>query len=336
MPQLDFFKAKELILGAKSIFLATHREPDADAIGSMLALGAGLEEFGKKVFIYVPAALPASFDFLLHGRALNQLSRSHTNLGVGARRFVFTNDAAHLAASDLMVAADYGDFKRLGLPEDVCAAKPLISFDHHILGGQRGLLLVDEAASSSCEIIYDFLRFLDVRINGFAATCLLTGIFGDTGGFRHASTSAKVLRIASELLLLGAAYGKIIKNLKFIDFEGALPAWLLGMEKAVFDKLSGLVYAYISRRDFSEEEGCLEKFSGFSQILSTVPGAKLAVLLIEREPGLIQGSVRSQLGRGVDAAAIARLFGGGGIKLAAGFQTNESAEAVVEKIKKQL
>ena len=108
---------------------------------------------------------------------------------------------------DLTIVCDCGDIKRVGdsLIKDFSESKKIINIDHHKSNTNFGHLnLVNEAASSTCEIIFDVLKSLNVELDKEIAVCLLTGIVGDTGFFRYRSTTQKTFAVTIELLKLGA------------------------------------------------------------------------------------------------------------------------------------
>jgi len=99
-----------------------------------------------------------------------------------------------------------------------------------------------------------------------------------------------------------------------------LKLWGKALEKAHINPASGMISSVITQKDMEECRAGVEDMARVSEILNTVPGTKFSLVLSEREGGLIKGSLRSEEGRGVDVAQIAAQFGGGGHKLAAGFE----------------
>lgn len=301
-----------MIRRAKKILLATHEGPDGDALGAMLAMKAGLEKLGKEVVAFCRPSVPSEFRFLP---------------GAGE-----TKKKPDLDKVDLVIGLDYGSFNRLGLDEKILDQVPLLTIDHHQIDGQKSFLIMDSECSSTCEIIYDFFNYLGVKLDSAMATCFLTGIYDDTGGFRHPNTSARTLKIVADLLSRGALLQKIVTFTSKTDFKNRMSSLNKALSRLSVDDEAGIVYSLVN---FDEVSAIEKEFdtAGIANILNSIPDANLAVLLIESEPGIIDVRLRTRHGRGVDVAKIAREFGGGGHKLAAGFQAGSSPEEILLKLK---
>ena len=308
-----FAQAKELIEHSRNILLAAHDEPDSDAVGSLLAMKLGLEKINKKASIYLPDKIPAGLNFLPRLETLK------------------TQPA--LSADDLVIGLDYGHFQRLKLDETCLKTAKILTIDHHLIGSHLGLKIVENECSSTSELVYQFLMFLGVPITYEIATCLLAGIYSDTGSFRYPNTTARTLKIAGELLAKGAPLQKIVKLSNGDDLSINLYLWIEAFKNLDIDLDSGLVSSLIAYGNLVEAKG---NFSGstIGNFLSAAPEIKLALLCIQKQAGRTDCSLRSQNNRGINVAAIAQQFGGGGHKLAAGFQTADSPQEVVAKIKK--
>lgn len=310
-----FIQAKKMIERATGVLLVTHEEPDGDALGSMLALKMTLEKIGKKTTAFCSSSIPAVFNFL------PQISQ--------------IKNRWDWPAADLIVGLDYGSVWRLGLDEHCLRqAKNFLTFDHHLIDDQLEFRVIESEFSSTCELIYRFLKFFQWQINREIASCLLAGIFDDTGGLRYPNTTAQTLKIIGELLLLGAPLQKISQNLgqSKTDLFLGRDLWVRAFERIQFDRPSGLIFSVIDYQSLSGRENDF-RASGILNFFNAVPEAKAALLLMEKSPGCFEGSLRSQPDRGLNVAQIARAFGGGGHKLAAGFRTNVGAEEIIGKIK---
>jgi phosphoesterase RecJ-like protein len=307
-----FLKAKKLIEDSNNLLLAGHKEPDGDSLGSMLALSLALNKINKKNKLFCPSKIPASFHFLPHVEKIK--------------------NSFDLKKTDLIIGLDYGSFDRLGLGGyEILSKLKILTFDHHQKGDHLGLQIIKEDFSSTAEIIYFFLDYLNIEIDAQIATCLLAGILYDTGGFRHPNTSSQTLQIAGKLLGHGGALQKIIKSETYSP--STLKLWYGIFEGLKIDANSGVAHAFISYERLSQtkEELTLSKIAN---LLNDAPEAKLVLLLTEKEPGKIDGNLRCRQGANINVAKIARSFGGGGHRLAAGFQSFESPAIIIEKVKR--
>jgi len=311
----NFQAAQEAILRAHRIILSTHEEPDADGLGSMLALENALIKLAKKTISFSPSSLPKTLDFL---PGLERIKKQLPPLN---------------PKTDLIIGLDYGSLARLEIKKYYdCLDCSFLTFDHHSLSDQAGIKVIESDCSSTAEIIYNFINYLKIPIENESATCLLTGIIDDTGAFRHSNTTAETLKIASQLMLKGARWQKIFKAKKQISPEQKAQAINQAFEKMEIDQDSGLVFSFINYQTFLQSADNFKELK-IAGILGNAPEAKIALFLIEKTPGVIEASLRSQKNRGINVAKIAQNFGGGGHKLAAGFRTQQSKEEVIEKIK---
>ncbi len=308
----EFAGGEELVRRAKKILLAAHNDPDGDAVGSILALKMGLEKLGKEAVCFCAPAIPADFRFLP---------------GAGE-----VKKKPDLNGIDLIIGLDYGSFERLKLDPKEIEGIELLTFDHHQVDRQRGHKIINPDYSSTCELIYDFLNYLKVRIDREIATCLLAGIYDDTGGFRHPNTSARTLEVVADLLSRGALLQKIVFSCSKSGFRAKINSLHKALERLKLDAELGFIYSVITFEEVTELKNELDP-TGVANILNSIPEANIAALLIEREPGSIEVRLRSRKGQGIDVAKIAQNFGGGGHKLAAGFQSEIEPELIIEKIK---
>lgn len=316
--EYNFPAAYEAILKAHHIILSTHEEPDADGLGSMLALESALLKLGKQTSSFSPLNLSKILNFLPgRERIKQQLSPQELK-------------------ADLIIGLDYGSLKRL----EIKKAYPFLScsiltFDHHLPDNDaenQGLKIVDTNRSSTSEIIYDFINFLKVPIEKEIATCLLAGIIDDTGAFCHPNTTATTLKIAGQLMIKGARWQKILEAQKQeLPQEKAL-AINQAFANMEIDKEAGLVFSFINYQLISQSTDSFKELK-IAGLLGNIPEAKIALSLIEKTPGTIDVSLRSQKDRNINVAKIAQRFGGGGHKLAAGFKSESTKEEIIERIK---
>ncbi|MDD5072135.1 MAG: DHHA1 domain-containing protein, partial [Patescibacteria group bacterium] len=159
------------------------------------------------------------------------------------------------------------------------------------------------------------------------------GIIDDTGAFCHPNTTATTLKIAGQLMASGGRWQKILEARKQdLPQEKAL-ALNQALANLEVDKKAGLIFSFIDYQLVSRSANGLGEIK-IAGILSNIPEAKIALSLIEKTPGIIDVSLRSQKNRGINVDKIAQCFGGGGHKLAAGFKSQLTKEEIIEKIKK--
>ena len=111
---------------------------------------------------------------------------------------------------------------------------------------------MDAKKSSVAELVYDFFIFNNWPINKDTATCLLTGIITDTGGFMHSNTQSSTLKAAAELMRKGAQTHKIIKHTYKSKSPQILKAWGKALENSYYDDKNKIIYSVMTEKDLAE------------------------------------------------------------------------------------
>jgi phosphoesterase RecJ-like protein len=298
--------------------LVTHENPDGDALGSLLALSLALRQLGKDAVMYLPGQtpLPQEYAFM----PLADLVRA----------------APEDAAERVLVAVDCAKEDRIG-DESVRSGAPLVlDIDHHHDNTRFGdLNLIVPDASSTGEVLRDVFAELGVELTPELAEPLYIALVTDTGRFQYANTTPKSLRLAAELVEAGAdvhaVFQEVYESVEFAKLK--LLARALGRAEVL--EGGRIVVSHLVRTDFAEV-GAAEPYSeGIIDYLRAVEGAELAVLIREQMHGSAQahkGSLRSSIDE-LDVSVIARSFGGGGHRQAAGFSSDAPLEEIIERIR---
>jgi len=300
--------------------VATHENPDGDALGSMLAATLGLRALGKDAVMYLAGErpLPAEFGFL----PLAELRR----------------DLPADLEQRVLLAVDCANVRRLGPdPSLVERALLVVDVDHHHDNSRFGdVNLVVADASSTAEVVGDVLRELGVALTPQIAEALYVGLVTDTGRFQYTNTTPKALRLAADLVEAGADVHGIFRRVYETVQFAKLKLLARALDRARLYEGGRLLVSVLLRRDF-EEAGAAEPYSeGIIDYLRQAEGAELVALI--REPPTDGGptyrvSLRSSKDE-VDVSAIARQAGGGGHRQAAGFSSELSLDEIVELIRR--
>lgn len=307
----EFEQIKNLILRSNNIAIISHKGPDGDTIGANLALKHTLKNMGKNVTSFAHDPIPLSISFL------KDANKFRTDLN--PQEF------------DLIIAVDCGASYMMKFE---FTHSQLVNIDHHPSNDFFGLInIVDPQMAATVSIIYFLLEYLNTPITPDIATCLLNGLYSDTGSFRHSNTDSLTLKIASNLVARGADYRTIVKNQFHSNRIEQLKLWGRVLSRTRLNEKSAAVSA-VTEKDFDELNTNAEDLSGVIDYLNTISESKFCVLLAEDGNGNIKGSFRTQ-NEEIDLTQIAGLFGGGGHKKAAGFTIPGKLEQeVVWKIKK--
>ena len=203
-------------------------------------------------------------------------------------------------------------------PELLEGDKPFVNFDHHVSNENFGTINpVDVDACSTAMIMYKFLNFCDWPITRDIATCLLHGIYFDTGGMMHSNTTCEVYKIAGKLMSRGADLKKVSKELFHTTPVNRLRLWGRILEKAYVNE-EGVTVSAVGRSDYESSGASSKDTGGAIDFLNAVPDSKYCVLLSEDEKGLVKGSLRTQR-EDVNLSEVASKWGGGGHPKASGF-----------------
>jgi phosphoesterase RecJ-like protein len=310
----------EAIRGNERFLVATHENPDGDALGSMLGATLGLRELGKDALMYLGggAPLPAEFGFL----PLDELLRE---------------PPADLEER-VLLALDCANERRLGPDEGALErARAVVDVDHHHDNSRFGdVNLIVADASSTAEIVRDLLGELGVALTPQIAEALYVGLVTDTGRFQYTNTSPKALRLAAELVEAGADVHGIFRSVYETVQFAKLKLLARALERARVLEGGRLVVSNLRREDFTEA-GAAEPYSeGIIDYLRQAEGAELVALI--REPPTDdlpthRVSLRSSKDE-VDVSAIARELGGGGHRQAAGFSSELPVDEIVEFVRR--
>jgi phosphoesterase RecJ-like protein len=298
--------------------VVTHENPDGDALGSLLATTLALRSLGKDAAMYLAGdtPLPREYGFM----RLDTLVR--------------TPPAD--AAERVLVAVDCAKAERIGDPDATGRAPLVVNVDHHhdnTRFGDANLIVAD--ASSTGEVLRDVFRELGVELTPDLAEPLYIALVTDTGRFQYTNTTPKSLRLAAELVEAGADIHAVFQQVyESVEFA-KLKLLARALDRAEVLEGGRIVVSHLLRTDFTDL-GAAEPYSeGLIDYLRAVEGAELAVLVREQLSEGAQarkGSLRSSIDE-LDVSAIARMFGGGGHRQAAGFSTDLPLADITERIR---
>jgi phosphoesterase RecJ-like protein len=298
----EFNTLKYVIENSERVLLFAHSNPDGDTIGAVLALKEYIKSLGKDAVVACFDPYPESFNIFFQ------------------ENFEFP-DKLKIEEYNLVIACDSVERGFQKIKDKLKDDQVTALIDHHPDITIKGdINIVDPNYSSVCEVIHDFLDFNKIQITRKIATFLMLGILSDTGMFQHSNTTSRIMEIASDLMKKGALITKIVELNSVNKTISTLKLWGRAFEKAKINSKTGMISTVLTNKDLEECEATENDISNIVGILNTVPGTKFALVLSERDGGVIKGSLRSEEYKGVDVSEIASQFGGGGHKLASGFE----------------
>ncbi len=308
------------IADADRILILTHVNPDGDAIGSMLGAWHALRALGKDAIALASSPLPSYATWLPDADQI-QVYRQGTPLP-GAN-LVLMVDTASLAR----VGRIYDDHQQ------ALATLPLIIVDHHVTNDGAGALnLIQPEAASTCELLYDLFRAMDLPMTAELATCLLLGLTSDTQSYQTSATRASSLRAAADLLDLGANQRRVVHEIYY-----ALPASSAALIAAALSELQHegavawtTVTLTMMRATGAEDDAVDEVV----RLMQRIGHIRALVLFKERSDGTTKISMRSR--PPIDVAMLAQRWGGGGHAQAAGATLLMSPDQAAREVLPQL
>lgn len=279
--------------------VTSHLGPEADAIGSLLALKQMLEALGKEAWAVLRDPVPETLRFLPGAEAV------HSTLPVSRKSI------------DAWFVVDCGQINRVGeVILQLLQDHPLIiNIDHHSDNPRFGQINWVKFTASTTMILYELAQQLGLAITPELATCLYSGIIADTDSFRNSNVSADVLRVATDLIGHGADAREIA--IQIYERRTLSEVKLLGQTLLSAQVTDGIIWSSIPQEAFRQTDTSVNDTERLVEELRATDGIQVAVLFKEMGTGKIKVSLRAK-NQGLDVSRVARLFGGGGHKQAAG------------------
>ena len=296
---------------AQKILVVGHRKPDGDALGAMCAIKIWLSSIGKVVKLACTDKASKKYEFLPF---VNEIE---TEINPAEYDMVIILDCgAHYMTNF------HTEYPEILAENQVEGAGPVIvNIDHHASNDYFGHInIVDSESASATVILYEILNYFGIEITADIATCLLTGIYNDTGSFMHSNTSEKVYVVAGDLLKKGAKISPMIKSLFKTSSIKTLKLWGKAFSNAKVTDNNFILSVVKEGELIKGTDG--DQLSGAIDYLNMVPDVDFA-LLIKEESGNVKGSLRTRRDD-VDLSEIAKQYGGGGHPKAAGFSLSGS------------
>ena len=289
---LSFKNTVKFLKKNNNYVILTHTSPDGDTLGAGYALYYGLKQLGKQVEVICPDVIPQEYAYFL-------CETDHVN-----------REGATL------VAVDIADRRLLGALEEDFGDAIDLNIDHHVSNTRYAkALYLDENASATCEIMYEILLGLKVKINDVIAQALYTGISTDTGCFKYSCVTARTHKIAAELYNYNIE-ADVINKVMFDTKSKAL----LSLERMVLDTaeyhFDDNCMMVTVTADMLQKTGCKgTELEGITNISRSVDGVKAGVTIKQTNDDTYKVSVRTY--EPLNASEICKSLGGGGHKNAA-------------------
>ena len=279
-----------------TFYLSGHKNPDGDSIGSCRCLQLALEQLGKKV-----QSMPGN-------------------------NYIFFQ---------LDVQPEYR------IPDEALDAKEkaslTICFDHHQPDAPNcDFVYIDSSAAANALIIWDFVKFIGVKITKEIATAAYFGLCSDTNGFRNSNTDQRCFDAAAEMMNFGVDAAQVARELFQNRSLASFELEKIVLDRMIVDKPNKFAFSYLTAEDYKRLNATKADSDAMIDLLREISFVEVSCIIRQEEAGQkIKGSLRSK--GNVDVTKLAKLHVGGGHLGAAGFTMNtiDISEAV-DLVKSQL
>jgi len=285
---------RRIIEAGRRVLVASHIDPDGDAIGTQLAFGELLRSLGKEVFLVREAPVPDKYTFLPGVDAIRPIEEYPADLEI-----------------DTAVVLECPVLSRIGGAARFLTGVRILNIDHHYESGDFGdVNWIDPTRSSVGEMTYDLFEALGYEITPTMAEQLFTAILTDTGRFRYQATSPRTLEVAGRLVAAGANPKRITEKIYYNMGASSMKLTARVLSTMEFHDneaicLLSLTNAMLveSGADMSESDGLID----FTLFTSSV---EIGALLKEQDESNTRVSLRSR--DGINVSELAARYGGGG------------------------
>lgn len=289
-----------------NILILTHAHPDGDTLGGGFGLCRALLKIGKRARVVNADEIPKKYDYL------------------------YSDMPKYDFKEDFVVAVDVATENLLGELAETYAGKIDLCIDHHGTNTEYAKRLFLRETPAACEIVYELILELGAEIDKKTADCLFTGLSTDTGCFRYASVTSSTLRIAADLIDRGADNGAINR----IMFETKTKTYAhlerLALEGMAFYCNDRVAVMTVTQEMYKITGSNEQETETLAPMTRQIEGVEIGIIIREKPDGTCKASLRTF--DTVNAAELAKCFGGGGHPQAAACRFDCS----VEEAKKRL
>ncbi len=322
--ELRNWEVLRTLLSDKDKFIfSTHLQPDADGVGSELALARYLTSIGKTVHILNPSPLRVNLEFLPSDNEIQVYDPTeHANL---------------VAESDVFIAFDIGHYDRLmELGKDLQSNDiTKVSIDHHPGDKSQFDITYDfPSASSTGVLIYDLINSIDGQVNSRSdiAIPIYSAMMSDTGNFRFNNTDPETLLAAANLVSAGVKpYELYVYLYEDLNTPGRLQVIQKLLSELKYECDGRLAWSIIDFDDISSLGAVPDDMNSLSDFIRSIKGVEIGISITKMSGKKVDVSFRSK-GK-IPVNTVAQSFGGGGHAFAAGCHVdgnlNEAATSIV-------
>ncbi len=318
---------KQLLAVPKYISILSHRNPDGDAIGSSLGLYHYLNQLGHTVRVVLPSDYPLAFEWMPEVEDITIFDSYQDR----CREIV--------EKSDIIFCLDFNSLDRIDKLGEAVHFKKCVKvlIDHHLDPENfADYVISDTAASSTCELVYEFISDLGDKdlINANVASCLYTGMMTDTGSFKYA-TNPRLFRQCAEMKSLGLDDYTIQDNIfnSLTEKQLRLLGHALANRMEILPEFkTGIIH--LTKQDYADFDIQRGDTEGIVNQLMMMRKIKIACFITE-QPTIVKISMRSKGDFSVQEIC-QKHFNGGGHRNASGGYMHNTLTVAIKKLKEAL
>lgn len=310
------------IRDAQRITAVCHENPDADTLGSALALRFAVERLGKIVEVVAADGVPPFLTGLPGAADVRRAPELTPDVVV-----VFDGPPSRT-----------GSFARE--QADWLARTRIVNVDHHVSndGSEAAVAWIDPDAAATAEMVAELVPALGVEIDSEIATVLAAGIVQDTHTFSHPNATPRTLRVMADLVAAGAPLSRLHRAIYADKPFSTLALWGRMLHGIGQRRDGRIVHAAQTLAMLAETGSLPTATEGFVDILASTKDGEITVLFKESDASHVRVSVRTAVA--ADAVAITSAFGGGGHARAAGCSLDvplaEAQRRVLDECEREL
>ncbi len=306
---IDWSGFVDFVQRHRRFLLTTHVRPDADGLGSVLALAEALETLGKEARMVIASSWPPQYDFLDPGRRIAR----------------FESPGNSWRNCDAIVVLDTGTWNQLGdfgtFMKSLPAAKAVI--DHHVSHDDLGAVrFVDTSAEATGRLVAEAMEALGASLTPTSANMLFAAVATDTGWFRHANLTPATFALAEKLMKAGARPTWLYEQIHEQNTLPRLRLWGRALEDLQTAEGGRVAFIEVHLDDYRATDAIPSDTEDLINYTRSLAGVEVGLLFAEQQAGGVKVSFRSR--GAVDVARLAESFGGGGHRLASGAILNAS------------
>jgi phosphoesterase RecJ-like protein len=311
-------KIVDAIRARQRFVISSHARPDGDSIGSQLAMAYALKSLGKDVTVVNADPAPGP---LMAFPAVSDILIAPTVEG----------------EFDAAIIMECGDLSRTGVKG--LDRFFVINIDHHPGNSGYGQINWFDASAAACgEMVFDLTRALGVPLSVEIATHVYLAILTDTGSFHYSSISPRTFDICRETLEAGVDPVLVARNVYDSNNMGRLKLFGAVLSAMQIDPTGQIAIVYLDHEIARAAGGTYEDTEGLINLPLTVKEIQAVVFFKQDEGDQYRVSMRSK--GAIDIGAVAKQFGGGGHRNAAGCTVTGAIDALqklfVERIEQAI